>query len=45
MAGLLASTTCLLAQDAKSGGKLLWDFQTGRGISAKPISFALEGKQ
>ncbi len=32
------------ALNAKSG-KLLWDFQTGSGISANPISFALEGRQ
>jgi alcohol dehydrogenase (cytochrome c) len=32
------------ALDAKSG-KPLWDFQTGAGIAANPISFNVDGKQ
>ena len=32
------------ALDAKTG-KPLWDFQTGGGIAANPISFSVEGKQ
>ncbi|HUQ95309.1 MAG TPA: PQQ-dependent dehydrogenase, methanol/ethanol family [Bryobacteraceae bacterium] len=28
-----------------SGGKPLWDFQTGRRIASNPISFGLEGRQ
>jgi alcohol dehydrogenase (cytochrome c) len=26
-------------------GKLLWDIQTGGGIYANPVSFAVDGKQ
>jgi alcohol dehydrogenase (cytochrome c) len=32
------------AHDGKTG-KPLWDFQTGGGIGANPISFGLDGKQ
>jgi alcohol dehydrogenase (cytochrome c) len=32
------------AADAKTG-KVLWRFQTGSGINASPISYALDGKQ
>jgi alcohol dehydrogenase (cytochrome c) len=34
----------LFALDARTG-KVLWKFQTGGGISAPPISYALDGKQ
>ena len=32
------------ALDAKTG-KALWEFQTGGGIAANPVSFAIDGKQ
>jgi len=34
----------LIAFDARTG-KVLWKFQTGGGIAAPPISYALDGKQ
>jgi alcohol dehydrogenase (cytochrome c) len=34
----------LYALDGKTG-KPLWDFQTGGGIVANPISFSIDGKQ
>jgi alcohol dehydrogenase (cytochrome c) len=33
-----------LAIDSKTG-KLLWDFQTGSGINASPITYMLDGRQ
>ncbi len=53
-AGVLATKTGLVftgdqlgfffAVDARSG-KVLWKFQTGSGINASPITYALDGKQ
>src|SRR5262249_13683270 len=34
----------LFALDARTG-KVLWKFQTGGGVNASPISYALDGKQ
>ena len=36
--------TNFFALDAGSG-KLLWDFDTGGGIVANPVSYMVEGKQ
>ena len=34
----------LVAVDAKTGGHL-WHFQTGEGLTASPITYAVDGKQ